>query len=361
MRRRKLLIASVALLALGYGGYTTFARVNAPSPSAASQIALAEMLSSAPGVIAGWIGDRKGLRTVSSLGLLSFPLSLMQVSPVTVFLTLSSFYASFLALMIESSKDPKELGEAVSALSLGWGAGVIVISLNLPLYLVSASFLIGSILSVASVSKEPSKSGLLAAVPKLLPLVPPLALFMGSEYVLYALTAYRFARLTSGFEFALFYAIGPSVTSSVGGYLAGKAVEKFGPGNVFLGVMLTYSALSLIILLTPPPACLLAWSVPVYPFYEVSLVSLVSSIAREAPASALGFTYTLMAISSIVALPFTELNDLRLIAIGIATSMLTSASWLLFALKKVRPRTDSSPIGAHTSPHHPKSQISPSS
>ncbi|ALU12256.1 hypothetical protein EYM_01850 [Ignicoccus islandicus DSM 13165] len=352
--RKNALILAVALLALGYGGYTTFARVSAASPSIASQIALAEMLASAPGVIAGWIGDRKGLRFIAPIGLLSFLTSLLPVTPVTVFVTLSSFYASFLAVMIESSKDSRELGKAVSALSLGWGLGVIVIALNFPMLLINFSFLLGTILSIVSVSAEPSQSGLLAAVPKLLPLVPSLALFMGSEYLLYTLTAYRFAQLTSGLEFALFYAIGPSVTSSIGGYVAGRVIEKVRPHVVLIGVMVAYSILSLVILLTPPPVCLLAWSVPVYPFYEVSVISLVSSIAREAPASALGFTYTLMAISSVVALPFTEVNDIGTAAIGISIAISIAAVTFHWSFKRALTRTDSSSIGAHTSLHDPE-------
>ncbi|UXD22153.1 hypothetical protein IPA_02145 [Ignicoccus pacificus DSM 13166] len=78
---RRLLIGIFAL-ALAYGGYTTLARVSSGSPEAASAIAFAEMLSSAPGVLAGWLGDRKGLKAPALIGVLSLFTSLVKTQPL---------------------------------------------------------------------------------------------------------------------------------------------------------------------------------------------------------------------------------------------------------------------------------------
>jgi len=332
---RKLLLG-IFFLALAYGGYTTLARVSAGSPSAASAIAMGEMLGSAPGVLAGWLGDRKGLKVPAALGTIASLTALVKPSPASVFLTLSFFYSSFLAGMIEATKEgEKELGMAVSALSLGWGVGVITVPYAPILGIYAISFLIGSLVVFLGVRPEPAMSGLLAAVPKLWKLLIPLSLFIGSEYVAYALTALRFFQLTDKLGFALSYAVGPSLTATVGGYLAGMTLKRLGPERMLMLSMLAYVPVVLLALMGPPPYCLIAWSVPVYPFYEVSLVSLVTKHVPEAPASALGLTYTTTSIASLVALPMTEINSFPLIALITSMAMIISTMLLKVILNKL--------------------------
>ncbi|UXD22152.1 hypothetical protein IPA_02140 [Ignicoccus pacificus DSM 13166] len=255
--------------------------------------------------------------------------------------------------MLEAYKEGEDqLGKAVSALSLGWGLGTMTVAFlpYQPLY--SLSFAFGSVMVFLAVSKEPAKSGLLAAVPKLLPLLPPLALFMGAEYVVYALTALRFYEATNRIGFALAYAVGPSLTAALGGYVAGKALRKLGAERLFLISVIAYIPVTLLALASPPPICLVAWSIPVYPFYEVSLVALVSKFVPEAPASALGLTYTTMSIASIVAIPFTRIKSFRTVAIYTSIAMVLSAIFIKLSFRALRtPRRSRDRREFHTSPY----------
>ncbi len=340
-KRTMTLMIGIFVLALAYGGYTTLARVQSGSPDKASAIAFGEMLGAAPGVLAGWLGDRKGLKVPAGLGTIAFITSYWAPTPLTVFLTLSFFYSSFISAMLEATKEGK-LGTAVSALSLGWGVGVITVPLLPVRELYSASFLIGAIATFVSVSKEPARSGLLAAIPKVGPLLIPLATFTGGEYVAYALTALRFYEVTDRIGFALAYAVGPSITAAIGGQAAESLIKRIGAERMLLYSMIAYVPVVIAALLAPPPLCLVSWSVPVYPFFEVGLISFVTKLSPEAPASALGLTYTTTSIASVVALPMTEIKSFSAAALLSSGIMLGAAAGTWYLLKK-RYSSSSSP------------------
>ena len=130
--------------------------------------------------------------------------------------------------------------------------------------------------------------------------------------------------------------MGPGLSAALGGYLAGKALKRLGAERLLLISMLAYVPVTLLSLAAPPPLCLVAWSVPIYPFYEVSLVALVSKFVPEAPASALGLTYTTMSIASIVALPFTRVNNYFTVALGTSVGITLSVLFLHLTFRALR-------------------------
>ena len=333
--RKKPLLLGIALLAMAYGYYTTLARVSG-SEEHATAVAIAEMGSAAPAVLFGWLADKKGTKVAASLAPLSGALSLLGTDPLIVFTTLSLFYSAFImALLAANEAGAEELGTSVGALSLGWAVGVALVPYAKTLILVSVTFFVGSLLVLVSIPNEKGTMGFLAALPKLKPLILPLALFMGAEYVAYALTAWRFYNVTNSFMFVLSYAVGPGVTSFVGGLVAGKALERLGPEKVLIASVFAYPFVVALALLAPPPLCLLSWSIPVYPFYEASLVALVTKIVPEAKGASLGFTYSVMAISSLLALPLTKVRGLRAIAYLTIILMVVSGVTLKKAISRV--------------------------
>ncbi len=312
--RKRLLILGIALLSFAYGHFTTVARVSAGEAHAVN-VAVAEMASAAPAVLFGWLADKKGMRTAAALSPASAIFALMGSSPLIVFLTLSTFYAAFIvALLASYSCGEEELGAAVGTLSLGWALGVSAAAYVSDLHLSSSTFALGSLSVLLAVDNAPASSNFLDPLPTLKKFIPPLAIFMAAEYVSYALTAWRFYHITTPELFALSYAIAPGVTSFLGGILAGKALKLFGAERVFLGAIFTYPVVVLMALLAPPPFCLIAWSVPVYPFYEVGLVATVAKLCPNAKGASLGLTYSTMALSSLIAMPFTRLNNIVSVA-----------------------------------------------
>ncbi|ABU81592.1 hypothetical protein [Ignicoccus hospitalis] len=322
--RKRLLLLGIALLSLGYGYYTTAARVSG-DVSEAGAVAVAELASAASATFFGWLADKKGMRKASLAAPLAGPLSALGLDPLSVFLTLSFFYSAFVvALLAANEAGPEELGASVGALSLGWGAGVALVPYFRGPQVPAASFFAGSLAVVAAVPDVPGRANFLAAVPKLKRLVPPLAAFMGAEYLSYALTAWRFYELADPTTFVLSYAVGPGVTAFLGGLVAGRALERFGPERVLLGSLLAYPFVVALALLAPPPACFFAWSVPVYPFYEAGLVATVTKFVPEAKGASLGLTYTTMALSSFLMAPLTRFKDVKVIATISITLMLIS-------------------------------------
>ena len=333
--KKKLLLLGIALLTMGYGYYTTLARVSG-SEEHATAVAIAEMGSAAPAVLFGWLADRKGTKVAASLAPLSGAFSLLGTDPLTVFITLSLFYSAFImALLAANEAGAEELGASVGALSLGWAVGVALVPYTKTLLLASVTFFVGSLLVLVSIPNEKGTMGFLVALPKLRPLILPLALFMGAEYVAYALTAWRFYNVADPSTFVLSYAVGPGVTSFFGGLVAGKVLERLGPEKVLMASVFAYPFVVALALLAPPPLCLVSWSVPVYPFYEASLVALVTRIAPEAKGASLGFTYSVMAISSLLALPLTKVRGLKTIAYLTIVLMLISGIVLKKAVSRV--------------------------
>jgi MFS family permease len=343
--RKKLLLLGVAMLALAYGYYTTLARVSGGEEHATA-VAVAEMASAGPAVLFGWLADKKGMRVAASAAPLSAALALVGTSPPVVFLTLSLFYSAFIvALLAANEAGAEELGASVGVLSLGWALGVALMPyLKTPL-VASLFFLLGSVAVLLSVPNVSGRGDFLSALPKLKKFIPPLALFMGAEYVAYALTAWRFYNVADKLTFVLAYAVGPGITAFVGGMVAGKALERWGPEKTFLFSVFAYPAVVALALLAPPPLCLVSWSIPIYPFYEAGLVALVTKMVPEAKGASLGLTYSTMAVSSILALPLTVVRGLELVATISIVMMIISGiimkmviSHILGAQKRASPR-----------------------
>ncbi len=324
------------MLSFGYGYYTTLARIVGGNTEATSKVALAELASSAPALLWGTLADRYGAKRVAIVGLLASILAITGLKPVNVFLTLSFFYAPFLVSLLQASIYGSEVvGEAVAVLSLGWGLGIIALELYKESYmLLSISFTLGTLFVILGSTDLKSEFKPWEVILKLKPLVLPLSLFIGAEYLAYALTALRFYEVSPN-TFVLSYAIFPSITSFVCGYCAGKAVSIYGAGRVLLISMSLYPFIVLLALIAPPPWCLISWSIPVYPFYETALITLVTSVAKVSEGSALGFTYALMALSSLAVYPLTSLNSFESVAIVIVAMMALSVIMLKRSIKKL--------------------------
>ncbi len=336
--RVKLLLAGIFLLSFAYGYYTTLARISSSSAEVTSKVALAELASSAPALLWGMLSDKLGAKRVSPLGLIAAPIALSGTSPLSVFLALSFFYAPFLVALLEASTISNEvLGEAVAFLSLGWGLGVLALSLEvIGKTLLALSFILGSILVTLGSENRVSSFEPVKALVKLKPLILPLSLFIGAEYLAYALTALRLYEVAPSL-FALSYAILPSITSFICGYCAGKAVEAYGAERVLLASMASYPLVVFLALVAPPPLCLISWAIPIYPFYETSLISLVIRVANVSEGSALGFTYALMAISSLMVFPLTSINNITIHAIVIIAMMVMANILMWRSLKRLTP------------------------
>ncbi len=336
--RIKLLMTGILMLSFGYGYYTTLARIVGGSAEATSKVALAELASSAPALLWGIMADRYGAKRVAAAGLLASVVAITGLKPIDVFLTLSFFYAPFLVSLLQASAYGSEvIGEAVAILSLGWGLGIIALEVFRDNYmLLSMSFALGSLLVVIGSTDLKSEFKPWEVILKLKPLVLPLSLFIGAEYLAYALTALRFYEISPS-VFVLTYAILPSLTSFVCGYCAGKVVSSYGAGKVLLLSMSLYPFIVLLALVAPPPWCLISWSIPIYPFYETALITLVTTVAKVSEGSALGFTYALMALSSFTVFPLTSLNNFKIIATVIVVLMTLSVILLRGSLKKLNP------------------------
>ncbi len=334
--KTKLLMLGILLLSFGYGYYTTFARISGGNAESTSRVALAELASSALALLWGILADRYGSRKVALVGLMATFIANAGTKPLEVFLTLSSFYAPFLISLLQASAYGSEtLGEAVASLSLGWGLGVIALEYCRGYYdILSLSFVLGTIFVILSSERLEREFKPFEAILKLRPIVVPLSIFVGAEYLAYALTALRFYQISPSM-FVFSYAVFPSITSFICGYYAGRAVRIYGAGKVLILSMAIYPMIVVLALIAPPPWCLISWSIPVYPFYETSLISLVINLAKVSEGSALGFIYALMAFSSLVVYPLTMLNRLYLMSGIIVVLMVISVVLIRIALKKV--------------------------
>jgi len=333
--RKGALLVGVSLLALAYGYFTTLARVGG-GEGHATAVAVAEMASAGPAVFFGWLADKKGMRTAALASPAAALFPLLGVTPLTVFLTLSLFYAAFVvALLAANELGAEELGASVGALSLGWALGVVAMPYLKSPAVASSAILAGSALVIYSVPNVKGRGDFLAALPKLKMFIPPLALFMGAEYVAYALTAWRFYNVADELTFVLSYAVGPGITAFLGGLLAGKALERWGPERTFLASVFAYPAVVALALLAPPPLCLISWSIPVYPFYEAGLVALVAKMVPEAKGASLGLTYSAMAIASILMAPLTRVGRLEEIAYLSIAVMIISGIILKEVIRRI--------------------------
>ncbi len=279
---------AIGALAAAYGSYVTWARIT----NDVHLIGIAELVGSSGAVIFGHLVDSRG-GWIPALGVLAIVTSIMSPQPILVALTLFFFYAPYIAVMLEASKDIRLLSRSVASLSVGWMVGVAFP--HLAPYLIA----IGVLLSLKKV--QATRVGFLDAVDKLIPLLIPLIIFTSAEYMAYVIVTRRFYELAKTFEeFYFWYALLPGVTSAIGSLVAPLVIRRLGTLGTLKFSILLYVIVIYLSVFANPILCYIAWAFPAYALFEISLIRLVSEVSN-ASGAALGVTYTTMSLSSVFA------------------------------------------------------------
>lgn len=318
------------MIGLSYSIYAVTLRtiVGENAQSDYSLMILITSMETIPGIfsiIAGYYSDKFGKKVpllfglIASVSLAAFPFISFEALPffVFTFITMYTIYTTFVygAILRRAEGSGKKLSLFLMMFSIGWTSGGFFPSLLSMAGHVDFAFILSAILLMASAGISLSKfdlkmserekfslKSLKESITVTRKIMAGLILWSSGYYMLSGIFSLKlYSSVSSQFEYGIYFTVITGFLSIIARPYAGIMADRFTPEKTLIFSIAAYMLVSISLIWSPPLLVILLWILPIYPFFDTSIYSLLSRMMPfELQATAAGVISTSISIGGIL-------------------------------------------------------------
>jgi len=318
------------MIGMSYSIYTVTLRtkIGANAQFDYSLMILITSMETIPGIfsiIAGYYSDKFGKKVplffglIASASLAAFPFIPFEALPIFVFLfvTMYMIYTPFVygVILRKAEGSGKKLSLLLMMFSIGWTCGGFFPSLLSMAGLVDFAFIFSAILLLASAELSISKfdlkisgkekfslKSLKESITVARKIMAGLVLWSSGYYMLSGIFSLKlYNSVSNQFEYGIYFTVLTGFLSIIARPYAGVLTDRFTPQKTLIFSIAAYLLISIALIWSPPLLVILLWILPIYPFFDTSIYSLLSRMMPfELQATAAGVISTSISIGGIL-------------------------------------------------------------